>query len=223
MKYENGNWTEYRKLPYSEEVDFHFDNSNSGYASYEDKMAEANETTLKRLKAAHEEGVAYLIFTHGHSTSRIGKTTTRSVIRGLMRSKEATPYINRKECIQHYSVFVAAIREKPGARDAYKNKLDKEAEARKKEAAEDYPRYLKEFLHLITFIPDEEHRRLQARYPDRLKKDYPDDIEKWVERLSASCYSMQDQINRDTGIFSKEFQRSPYAGEAASKKSEPEK
>ncbi len=38
------------------------------------------------------------------------QTTARSVIRGLMRSKAATPYIVRNQCIQHHSCFVAAIR-----------------------------------------------------------------------------------------------------------------
>jgi hypothetical protein len=34
------------------------------------------------------------------------------VVRGLMRGPDATPLIIRSKCVQHYSVFLAAIRPK---------------------------------------------------------------------------------------------------------------
>jgi hypothetical protein len=54
----------------------------------------------------------YIMFVHGRSTSRQGKTTARSVVRKFMRSSEATPYIERRCSIQHETVFVARIKPK---------------------------------------------------------------------------------------------------------------
>ena len=68
------------------------------------------QKAFEALKDAYQQGLSYVIFTHGHSTSRPGQTTARSQIRKLMRSKSATPYMIRSESIQHESVFVAAIR-----------------------------------------------------------------------------------------------------------------
>ncbi len=117
---DTGNWTEFRSLPLSIEVDFHF--SDYGWreygpreASFSEYMADVEALALDSLKKAHERGLGYVIFTHGHSTSRRGQESTRSRVRAAMRSKEATPYIFRRNSIQHYSVFVAAIRENPEA------------------------------------------------------------------------------------------------------------
>jgi len=107
--HENGNWTDYRKLPNNLEIDLHL---GEGFGEYSERMEEIREDVLKILASAQNEGNKYVIFCHGHSTSRIGKTTTRSVIRSVMRSKEATPYIIRSKSIQHYSVLVAAINTK---------------------------------------------------------------------------------------------------------------
>lgn len=107
--HENGNWTDYRKLPNYLEIDLH---RGEGYGGYSEQMEEIREDALKILAKAQDEGKQYVIFCHGHSTSRIGQTTTRSVIRSVMRSKEATPYIVRSKSIQHYSVFVATIKSK---------------------------------------------------------------------------------------------------------------
>lgn len=110
--HEYGNWTDYRRLPDLWEIDFH--NAGQEYkGSYYDIMEEVKSDTLNLLKKAQDDGVQHVLFVHGHSTSRPGKTTTRSQIRSVMRSKEATPYIIRKECIQHYTVFVAKIRPLP--------------------------------------------------------------------------------------------------------------
>lgn len=66
--------------------------------------------SLNGLIKAQQDGNQYELFTHGWSTSRLGKTTSRSQVRKLMKSPDATPYIIRSQCIQHDSVFVAAIK-----------------------------------------------------------------------------------------------------------------
>ena len=76
-------------------------------------MEAVREKALDALEKAYRAGLAYVIFRHGSSTSRLGTTTARSQVRGLMRSKDATPFIIRSQCTQHYSVFVAVIRPNP--------------------------------------------------------------------------------------------------------------
>lgn len=111
-----GDWTQYRNLPSVVEVDFHHDGRRDPRVmSYDEVMAGVRHQALEALKSAYEQGRCYVLLIHGWSTSRIGKTTARSTVRDLMRSKEATPYINRRECIQHESVFVAAIRTRLGS------------------------------------------------------------------------------------------------------------
>jgi hypothetical protein len=114
-----GSWTQYRAADVME-VDFHPcrhdchpDDREEGHMPYWEKMATVYSDALKALEVAYESGVKWVLFTHGHSTSRPGNTTSRSVIRGLMRSKKATPYILRRLCEQHKSAFLAAIRPKP--------------------------------------------------------------------------------------------------------------
>ena len=79
---------------------------------YESVMAEVEQIVRDRLQRAQHIGLDCLMFIHGSSTSRNGKTTARSVVRKLMRSKEATPLIERRHCIQHETVFIAKIRPK---------------------------------------------------------------------------------------------------------------
>ena len=118
FKIEYDDWTKYRNLPNHEEVDFHFnDDPEREYLPYYEAMEEVWNLSLNALKRAHEAGLQYVIFTHGWSTSQLGKTTARSQVRSLMRSKESTPYIIRKQCIQHESVFVAAIRPKKDTKE----------------------------------------------------------------------------------------------------------
>jgi hypothetical protein len=108
----SGDWTKYRGDGVRE-VDFHRSTTGSRYRpafDYREAMAEVEGDALDALRSAHSQGVTTVLFIHGWSTSRPGRTTSRSVIRNLMRSKEATPYIRRSHCIQHESVFVAAIR-----------------------------------------------------------------------------------------------------------------
>lgn len=108
-----GAWTRFRRELKGkiEELDFHFDHRDEPHAPYWERMRDVHDRTLENLRRVYEAGEAeWLLITHGHSTSRPGKTTSRSQVRKLMRSSEATPYIVRAKCIQHESVFVAAIR-----------------------------------------------------------------------------------------------------------------
>lgn len=110
FKQGTGDWTQYRELEHSREVDFHWSELGRRDIPYEEAMAEVHKKALEALKEAQSKGFRYVLFTHGFSTSRRGNSTARSEVRKLMRSKEATPYIIRKECIQHCSAFVATIR-----------------------------------------------------------------------------------------------------------------
>lgn len=110
---EDGDWTRFRMrfgLQRDDEVDLHFGRRDRWAASYDDVMAEVAEIVEKSVQEAHAKGRPYIMFTHGRSTSRNGQTTARSVVRGFMRSSAATPYIERSECVQHSSVFVAKIK-----------------------------------------------------------------------------------------------------------------
>jgi hypothetical protein len=113
MLTESGNWTDFRArfgLLSEDEIDFHRGRRDSRCLSYDEAMAEVEETVLAALEAASKAGRPYIMFVHGKSTSRPGKTTARSVVRGVMRSKAATPLIERASCIQHQTVFVAKLR-----------------------------------------------------------------------------------------------------------------
>lgn len=112
---ESGDWKQYRSLPLTIEIDLHrcdLHPSEFGepHIPYYEKMGNVYHDSLEALRRAHAIGLSYALFVHGHSTSRPGKTTARSIVRGLMRSPEATPYIVRKDCIQHRTVFVAALK-----------------------------------------------------------------------------------------------------------------
>jgi hypothetical protein len=113
-----GDWTQYRGADVVE-VDLHWcpedrhPEDRREWIPYQEKMGQVEACALAALKDAYERGTKWVLFIHGHSTSRPGRVTSRSVVRRLMRSKEATPYICRSESIQHETVFVAAIRPKP--------------------------------------------------------------------------------------------------------------
>jgi hypothetical protein len=109
----DGDWTRFRTLPELEELDLH--RSGDPYeGSYWDLMSALADEVLNRLKQAQARGTKHLLVTHGRSTSEGWKHTTgRSVVRQVMRSPAATPYIVRRNCVQHESVFVAAIRQLP--------------------------------------------------------------------------------------------------------------
>jgi hypothetical protein len=109
-----GDWKRFRELPLSVEVDFH--KSERGkrdrFQPYENAMSDVWTEALNAIVDAYEKGLQHVIFTHGSSTSRPGRTTSRSQIRKLMRSTEVTKYVLKSKSIQHSSVFVAVIRQK---------------------------------------------------------------------------------------------------------------
>jgi hypothetical protein len=112
MKREDGNWVDYRKrlgLSADDEVDLHFGRRDFG-VPYSNVMADVERRVEESLRKAQENGRPYLMFVHGHSTSRPGQLTARSVVRKFMRSKEATPFIVKAHSIQHRTVFIAKIR-----------------------------------------------------------------------------------------------------------------
>jgi DNA-nicking Smr family endonuclease len=74
-------------------------------------MAEVVNIVKAKLEEARLNRRSHVMIIHGSSTSRRGKTTARSQVRGFMRSKDATPLIDHKECIQHNAVFVAKLKE----------------------------------------------------------------------------------------------------------------
>lgn len=116
----NGNWTDLRRqfgLQPDDEIDLHFGPRVRGGLgppkSYDEAMSEVADFVKQVLRAAQQKGRPYIMFVHGYSTSRPGKTTARSVVRQFMRSKEATPFIDRKRSVQHETVFVAKIKGVP--------------------------------------------------------------------------------------------------------------
>ena len=105
----DGNWVEYRKLGKHLEIDFHNEFREGPYYEW---LEEVKSRVVSALREAYENDYEWVIFTHGKSTSRLGKSTARSVVRNVMRSKESTPYIVKNKSIQHFTVFVACIRPK---------------------------------------------------------------------------------------------------------------
>jgi hypothetical protein len=114
MKREEGNWVSYRErfgLSATDEIDLHFGQRDPRVdGQYYEVTADVEQRVQNALRKAQENGRPYVMFIHGHSTSRPGQTTARSVVRGFMRSKEATPFIVKAHCIQHPTVFIAKIR-----------------------------------------------------------------------------------------------------------------
>ena len=112
-----GPWTQYRSqlsLSDSDEVNLHFGKRDPAKMSYGEAMAGVTSLVRASLEEAQRQGRPYLVFIHGSSTSRRGKTTARSQVRNFMRSKAATPLIDRSGCIQHVTVFVAKLKPAPG-------------------------------------------------------------------------------------------------------------
>lgn len=103
------NWVEYLKLPNLLQIDFH-DGERAPDKYYWDLLREWEVRVAEALQQARREGHEYILFTHGSSTSRPGASTARSVVRGFMRSKAATPYIDRPRSIQQETVFLAVMR-----------------------------------------------------------------------------------------------------------------
>jgi hypothetical protein len=89
-------------------VDYH-DGKDHGMAYWE-LLESFCKRTMEALKKAQEDGIDYILFTHGSSTSRQGFQTARSEVRKIMKGRKGTPYIIRKKCIDYGSSFLAAIR-----------------------------------------------------------------------------------------------------------------
>lgn len=109
-----GAWRQYRSqfgLTELDEIDLHFGKRDRTRLSFAEAMAEVVDLVKARLEQARLNGRSHVMIIHGRSTSRRGKTTARSQVRNFMRSKHATPLIDRKGCIQHDTVFVAKLRE----------------------------------------------------------------------------------------------------------------
>ena len=86
-----GNSSQYRVRNQAPSPNYHHHEQRSG-KPYQNRMHAVYEGTLEALRNAFEAGYESIIFEHGRSTSRNGKTTARSEVRSLMRSKEAKPY-----------------------------------------------------------------------------------------------------------------------------------
>lgn len=106
-----GDWTALRQLPGKLlEFDLHRSTGEPCDIPYEDRMKAVHDDTLEALQVAQAAGVDWLLITHGYSTSRGNNTTSQSIVRKLMRSKQSTPYVVKTESIQAGTVFAACIR-----------------------------------------------------------------------------------------------------------------
>src|SRR5262245_252762 len=104
-----GDWTALRAefdLTSEDELDLHLGRRDP-HVPFENVMADVETRTKKKLIEAQKNNRPYVMIVHGSSTSRPGRTSARSVVRKFMRSKDATPLIERSRCIQHETVFLA--------------------------------------------------------------------------------------------------------------------
>ena len=98
-----GDWTRFRQWGSYREVDFHPPDRRGGFrfeesVPYWERMQDVEQDTLTALKAAQRDGIEYVIFTHGSSTSRIGKTTARSQVRKVMRPLQDLVWVDSSGC-----------------------------------------------------------------------------------------------------------------------------
>jgi hypothetical protein len=107
MKHAGGPWIELDK-PGAQRLDLHF-GKGDGSKPYQERMSDVLRLVFDTLKQAQSDGVEWILITHGSSTSGAFKTSARSVVRGLMRSPEATPFIVRKDCVQHETAFLVRV------------------------------------------------------------------------------------------------------------------
>jgi hypothetical protein len=85
----SGSWRQYRSelnLSESDEINLHFGKRDPFSMSYEEAMAGVTDLVVASLVEAQRNGRRYVMFNHGSSTSRRGKTTARSQVRNFMRS-----------------------------------------------------------------------------------------------------------------------------------------
>lgn len=113
MLRESGDWKLMRQrfgLRDHDELDLHFGRRDP-HEPYWNVMADVETLVREGIEHAYRHKRPYLLITHGWSTSRNGATTARSIVRGFINSKEATPFIERAKCIQHNSAFLVKIRD----------------------------------------------------------------------------------------------------------------
>ena len=201
FKKEAGNWTAYRDLPDVFEVDFHY---GEGSGCYGAAMDDVRENVLAALRSAYEEGYRYVLFRHGYSTSRIGKTSSRSVVREVMRGRESTPFVVKSQSIQHYSVFVAAIRETATGterRRKAKEKQQKEDDQRQKRAEEKIPQLMRSLLEIVDRSPHESFRIGTRRYFDSLINSDELSSEEVVGKIDLAIHNYKSQFERQCGVY----------------------
>lgn len=104
----DGDWKELRIYKPLKEVDFHCEEPRE--IPYHKAMEQAEERALNSIVESYRDGLSYVLFTHGKSTSGRGKTTIRSVVRKLIGSPKVTPYVDRRKSIQHPSAFLVALK-----------------------------------------------------------------------------------------------------------------
>src|ERR1700689_830696 len=122
-----GPWRQYRaQLGLSEaaEIDLPFGKRARPRMTFREARAGVTGLGAGSLEAARRKGRPYVMFIHGSSTSRRGKTTARSQVRNFMRSKHATPLIDRSGCIQHGTVFIAKLKPDVGNASARGSRQD---------------------------------------------------------------------------------------------------
>lgn len=90
------NWVEFRSLPNLVEHSMHWNGLDNHFGYYEN-MAQVLVYVENALRDAQSNGMSYVMFCHGASTSRRGATTTRSQVRKFMRSKAATNLIMKRQ------------------------------------------------------------------------------------------------------------------------------
>lgn len=104
-----GDWTDLRGEGVLEIDGYHPDGEDDHAPHYE-RMQNVYDGVFEILREAREQGYEAVLFRHGHSTSRRGKTTSRSQIRKAMRSPGATPFVDRARSVQHPSVFLVRLK-----------------------------------------------------------------------------------------------------------------
>jgi len=116
MRRETGDWEQFRSLPDCVEIDVRDADARHDIPRWQ-SMMDVRRLALEALETAQREGKRFVLFVHGSPKVFVGRRTARSEIRLLLTAHiEATPYLRRRDCIQHDCVFVAAIRPLRGQR-----------------------------------------------------------------------------------------------------------
>jgi hypothetical protein len=90
-------------------IDFHY-GRRPPELPYMEAMANVYTEALAAIRLAYEEGAPFLLIVHGYSTSRAFHVTARSMVRRLMRSKEVTPYVDRRRSVREQGRLLVALK-----------------------------------------------------------------------------------------------------------------